>query len=337
VAPERLLAAAIVGALVLYLMFGGADFGGGVWDLLATGPRRAQQRTVIEQAIGPIWEANHVWLILAVVLLFAGFPPAFAAVSIALHVPLTLLLLGIVFRGAAFAFRSFDPGHRRGLWGVAFSVPSVLAPLLLGVVVGATASGRLPARAALARGDIDFVSPWLAPFPLVIGGLTLALCAFLAAVYLAHEAEALQGAGREVADDFRRRAFAAGAATAVLALVAVALARTGAPRMARGLIGEVLGVVAPLAALLAGGCAVALWRRRFALARLLAAGQAALIVLGWAAAQWPYLIVDSLTVHDAAASPPTLRLLLWALAAGLVVLVPCLVLLFRIFKGPAQR
>jgi cytochrome d ubiquinol oxidase subunit II len=337
VAPERLLAAAIVGALVLYLMFGGADFGGGVWDLLATGPRRAQQRTVIEKAIGPIWEANHVWLILAVVLLFAGFPPAFAALSIALHVPLTLLLLGIVFRGAAFAFRSFDPGHRHRLWGVAFSVPSVLAPLLLGVVVGATASGRLPAPAALDRGAVDFVSPWLAPFPLAIGGLTLALCAFLAAVYLAHEAQVLQGAGPEVADDFRRRAFAAGGATAVLAVVAVALARTGAPRMARGLIGEVLLVVAPLAALLAGGCAVALWHRRFALARVLAAGQAALIVLGWAAAQAPYLIVDTLTVHDAAASPHTVRLLLWALAAGLVVLVPCLVLLFRIFKGGAQE
>src|SRR5262245_48558235 len=110
---ETLLGGAMVASLILYFLFGGADFGGGVWDLLATGPRRDEQRRLIEQAIGPIWEANHVWLILVVVILFTGFPPAFAALSVAFHVPLTLMLLGIVFRGATFAFRSFDPGNLR--------------------------------------------------------------------------------------------------------------------------------------------------------------------------------------------------------------------------------
>ena len=142
-APELVLAGAMVAALILYFLFGGADFGGGVWDLLAAGPRRAAQRETIERAIGPIWEANHVWLILVVVVLFTGFPPVFAALSIALHVPLTLFLLGIVFRGSSFAFRSFDPGRGQKRYGLAFSIASLVSPLLLGMVVGATASGQI--------------------------------------------------------------------------------------------------------------------------------------------------------------------------------------------------
>jgi cytochrome d ubiquinol oxidase subunit II len=318
--PEVWLAAALVVALILYVVSGGADFGGGVWDLLATGPRRGQQRALVEHAIGPIWEANHVWLILVVVVLFTGFPTAFATVSIALHIPLTLLLLGIVFRGASFAFRSFDTGRRRPLWGVAFSTASLLGPVLLGVVVGALAAGRFA--------DGDYVSSWLAPFPLAVGGLTLALCAFLAAVYLAREA-----AEPALADDFRRRALLAGAATVVLGIVALIFARAGAPRLHDRLLGRVLVVAGPLAALAAAGTATALARRRFSLARVLAAGVAALLVAGWAAAQYPYLVTDRLTVHQAAAGAATIRLLLAVLALGLPVLVPSLVVLFRVFKG----
>src|SRR3954466_6248314 len=105
---DLVLGGVMVVALVIYVLMGGADFGGGVWDLLAAGPRRREQRALIEKALGPIWEANHVWLILVVVLLFAAFPPAFAAISIALHIPLTLFLVGVVFRGSAFTFRSYD-------------------------------------------------------------------------------------------------------------------------------------------------------------------------------------------------------------------------------------
>src|SRR5512132_2447517 len=130
--PATLSAGCILGSLVLYALFGGADFGGGVWDLLASGPRRAEQRALIERAIGPIWEANHVWLILVVVLLFAAFPPAFAAISIALHVPLTLFLVGVVFRGSAFTFRAYDDrgDHRQKRWGLLFSLASVASPIL---------------------------------------------------------------------------------------------------------------------------------------------------------------------------------------------------------------
>ena len=199
----------ILAALVLYALLGGADFGGGIWDLLAWGPRKREQRALIEHAIGPIWEANHVWLILVVVVLFTAFPAAFAAVSIALFVPLVLLLLGIVLRGAAFTFRTYDrPDDRvQARWGAIFSGSSVLAPLVLGVVVGALASGRL--RVA-ADGAEPFA--WVAPFPLAVGLFAAALFAFLAATYLAVEAA---GPLRE---DFRRRALGAGVAVFLCAL-----------------------------------------------------------------------------------------------------------------------
>src|SRR5579872_2059367 len=140
------LAIVVVGiagvALTAYVLFGGADYGGGVWDLLASGPRRAQQRALIAHAIGPIWEANHVWLILIVVLLFTCFPAAFAVLTTVLHIPLTLLLLGIVLRGSAFTFRAYDATHSavQERWGMLFAIASVLAPILLGVIVGAIAS-----------------------------------------------------------------------------------------------------------------------------------------------------------------------------------------------------
>jgi cytochrome d ubiquinol oxidase subunit II len=331
-APELLVAAAIVAALVLYFLFGGADFGGGVWDLLARGPRRAQQRALIERAIGPIWEANHVWLILVVVLAFSGFPRAFAALSIAFHVPLTLFLIGIVFRGASFAFRSFDAAAHSGLragtrWGLGFSVASVVSPVLLGTVVGGLASGRvvLDAAGRVAGGS----GAWLGVFPAATGALSLSLCAYLAAVYLCHEAD-----DRALADDFRRRALVTAALVAGLAVLTLLLAFRGAPLIAANLTGG-SGPWAFLiqvgAAGAAAAAALALWRRRFALARAFAAAQVALILIGWAAAQHPYLVVDQLTLQAAAAPPQTLRLLLYALAGGIPLLVPSLLLLYRVF------
>jgi cytochrome bd ubiquinol oxidase subunit II len=324
-APELLLAAAVVAALVLYFLFGGADFGGGVWDLLASGPRKAAQRETIEHAIGPIWEANHVWLILVVVVVFGAFPPAFAALSIALHVPLTLFLLGVVFRGSSFAFRSFDAGLGRRRYGLPFSIASVVSPVLLGMVVGTAASGSIDVTG---RSVTMPALAWLAPFPVVTGLLALALCAYLAATYLTLEART-----PELADDFRRRALIAALVVAALALGALLLAFSGAPRIAGRLTGSPWAWSLEIAASAAAvGGALALWRRRFSAARVLVATQVALIVLGWAAAQHPYLIVDDLTIEEAAANPRTLQVLVYALLAGVPVLVPSLLLLFRVFK-----
>ncbi len=162
---EILLGGVIMAALCLYAIFGGADFGGGVWDLFASGPRKVEQRALIEKAIGPIWEANHVWLILAVVLLFSAFPTAFAAISIALHVPLTLFLIGVVFRGSAFTFRAYDDrhDHRQKRWGLLFSLASVASPLLLGVLAGTVASGEIHVTDGVVTSG--YFAPWLRPFP----------------------------------------------------------------------------------------------------------------------------------------------------------------------------
>src|SRR3954453_19851471 len=138
-----LLAAVMLAALILYALLAGADFGGGVWDLLSIGPRAKAPRALISHALAPVWEANHVWLILVVVVLFTAFPPAFAAVTTGLHLPLSVMLVGIVLRGSAFTFLHYDASERnRRRWGRAFALPSVATPVLLGVVVGALASGR---------------------------------------------------------------------------------------------------------------------------------------------------------------------------------------------------
>jgi cytochrome d ubiquinol oxidase subunit II len=325
VTPADLLAGALLAALVLYALLGGADFGGGVWDLLAAGPRKAEQRRLVEDAIGPIWEANHVWLILAVVLLFTGFPAAFAALSIDLFLPLFLLLGGIVLRGAAFTFRTYDrPDPRvRVRWGLVFSISSIVAPLVLGTIVGAIASGRL---VAATRGRVPLA--WLSPFPLATGLLATALFAFLAACYLAVEAE---GALRE---DFRRRALGAGVAVFAAALLAAVLSWREAPLVFAGLTRRGFSLPLHLATAAAAVTALgALLRRRVRLARAAAAVQAALIVAGWGASQYPYLVVPDVTLASAAAPDATIVPVLWALAAGAVLLFPALYLLFRVFKG----
>jgi cytochrome bd ubiquinol oxidase subunit II len=325
VTPADALGGVIVAALVLYALLGGADFGGGIWDLLASGPRKREQRELIEHAIGPIWEANHVWLILVVVLLFTAFPPAFAAISIGLFTPLVLLLFGIVLRGAAFTFRTYDdPRDRAQLrWGVVFSGASVVAPVMLGIVVGALASGKLAAAHASVQ-----PSAWLSPFPLSVGLFAAVLFAYLAATYLAVEAK---GA---LAEDFRRRAIGAGVAVFLAAAVAGLLSWREAPVVFQGLTGRAFSLPLHLATGLAAIAAfAALARRAFRLARAAAAVQVALIVVGWAASQYPYLVIPGLRLDGASAPRATQVGVLWGLGVGAVVLFPSLYLLFRIFKG----
>lgn len=322
--PHDLLGAAMLLALVLYALLGGADLGGGIWDLLASGPRKREQRALVERAIGPIWEANHVWLILVVVLLFTGFPGAFAAISISLFAPLTLLLMGIVLRGAAFTFRAYDePDDRvQARWGLAFSISSAAAPLLLGAVVGAVASGKVAPG-----GTLDAMA-WLSPFTAVVGLFAAALFAFLAAAYLAVEAE---GALR---DDFRRRALAAGLVVFACALTAGVLSWREAPEVFAGLTSSPFTLPLHLATGAAAVTALAALRRgQVRLARAAAAAQVALIVLGWGASQYPYVLPPGLTLAAAAAPRATLVAVLWALAAGVVLLFPALHLLFKVFKG----
>ena len=325
---EVALAGVMLVSLVVYALFGGADYGGGVWDLFARGPRARAQRELIAHAIGPVWEANHVWLILIVVLLFSCFPAAFVEISTALHIPLTLMLIGVVLRGSAFTFRTYDvhddKTERR--WSRVFSISSTITPVLLGVILGAITTDRL--RAAGGGFEERFVRPWLGTFQFAVGLLALALFAFLAAVYLTVEAES-----EDVREDFRRRALGAAAAVGVMALATFLLSAAAAPAVSDMLLAS--GWAIPLHAA-TGAAAVtaiwALWARRYRVARAAAVAQVALIVVGWGVAQYPNLIQPDLTISAAAAPAVTLRFVAGALAAGAVLLFPSLYYMFRVFK-----
>ena len=316
-------------ALVLYAVLGGADYGGGVWDLLASGPRAGEQRRLIDAAIGPVWEANHVWLIFMIVLLFTAFPHAFAALSTALHIPLTLMLLGIVLRGTSFTFRQYhgpdDPLQEH--WGRLFAISSVFTPVMLGICIGAISTGGIRVQdGAVTSG---FLRPWLGLFPFAVGLFAVALFAFLAAVYLTVEAtdEALR-------EDFRRRALAAAVATGALALTVYLLSYETAPLVRVGLTHRPwswpLHIITGLFAL---GTIGALWRRRFQLARVLAVGQIGLILGGWALSLYPFLVPPDISIIQAVAPLSVLRPVLWGTALGLLILVPSFLYLFRVFKG----
>lgn len=323
-------------ALTAYVLTGGADFGGGVWDLLATGPRREAQRDHIATSLAPIWEANHVWLIIVVVMLFTGFPAAFGAVSVVLHIPLTVMLVGIVLRGTAFVFRSYGAHTevQRHRWGIVFSIASVVTPIFLGIVVGALATGAVGAASHLAgRADAGFqqvfIQPWLAPFPIVIGAFALVLFAYLAAVYLAFNAPS-----EPLRSDFRARALIAAIAALAIAVSALVVA------IYQGHGGVIRGALAAPVQLLTAAAGitafVGLWNRRYRLARIAAAAQVVGILIGWAASQYPSIVPGRFTIADAAAPPQTLRLLLIGLLAGMAILIPALRYLYRLFLRPAS-
>lgn len=324
-------AGAMVLSLLVYTLTGGADFGGGVWDLLASGPRKHRQREVIAHALAPIWEANHVWLIVVVVLLFVCFPPAFATIGIALHIPLVLALIGIVLRGAAFVFRAYDP-HRddqtRGPWRRVFAISSTITPVMLGISFAAVTTGALALdpNGAPAGG---YLRPWLAPFPLAVGLLVLALDALLAAVYLVVEVD-----DADLKADFRRRGLAAGVAVGVLAGATLLLAADHAPVIHDGLTARDWSLGLHLATAAAAiGALAAIATRRDHVARVLVVLQVSGIVLGWAASQWPWLILPDLDIGNAAAPDSVLRPVMLTLLVGAALVLPAFAWLYRVFKG----
>ncbi len=333
------IAGIMVVSLNAYVLLAGADFGGGVWDFFASGPRRAAQRTLIADAIGPVWEANHVWLILVVVLLFTCFPAAFAALSITLHIPLVIMLVGIVMRGAAFTFRTYDSQRDavQNRWSLVFAVASLVTPVILGVCVGAIAAGCIPTDAGMTFASETFrdayIAPWLTAFSFAIGATTLALFAQLAAVYLTVEA-----ADPELQDDFRRRALIAQGGALASALLALVLAQREAPALSEGLLRGWQSI--PLLATVSVSAAATAWflhQRRFRHARVSAAIQASAILWGWPLAQFPWLLPRHLTIETAASPAPTLRLIAIALAIGALLLFPSLFYLFRVFKSRPAR
>jgi cytochrome d ubiquinol oxidase subunit II len=310
-------------AVTAYVVFGGADFGGGFWDLVAGGSDRgAAPRTLIATSIGPVWEANHTWLIFALVILWTAFPPAFAAIMSTLFVPLTLAAFGIVLRGAAFAFRPMAAGPSgRRLAGAVFAASSVVTPFFLGAAAGAIASGRVSTSAA----PRDPFGSWINPTSVLVGCLAVAVCAYLAAVFLVADARRL--GQRDLERYFLRRATIAAMAAGALAVAGLLTLRMDAPILADHL--TRVGSPFIVASLVLGfGALVALARHRPRGTRVMAVGAVVAVVWGWGIAQYPDILPGGLSLADAAAPSGSLDALLIVFVVAALVIGPSLALLY---------
>lgn len=319
---EAVIAAALFVGILAYAVFGGADFGSGFFDLIAGGARRgAELRTLVDHSIGPVWEANHVWLIYVLVTWWTAFPAAFAAAMSTLWLPMMLALLGIVLRGASFAFRKYAGtlGQAR-IFGVVFATSSVVTPFFLGCVAGAIASGRVPAD-----GSGDLLDSWLTPTSVFGGLIAVGTCAFLAGCFLV--ADAARSGHGVLAEQLRTRTLAVGAVTGLVVFAALLPLREDAPTLFDGLSGRALPLVV-LSAAAGLATLVLVWVRRFALARFTAVAAVGTVVLGWGVGQYPWLLVDEVTFEDAAGADATLQALLVAVGIAGVLVVPALGYLF---------
>jgi cytochrome bd ubiquinol oxidase subunit II len=313
--------------VTMYAVFGGADFGAGLWSLLAGGSERGRRpRELIDWAIGPVWEANHVWLIFVLVVLWTGFSSAFEAIFSTLFIPLSLAALGIVFRGAGFAFHhsARRAGGRALAWTV-FGLASVLTPFFLGTVVGAIAGGRVPVGNAAG----DAVTSWLNPLSLLIGALFVTTGAYLASMFLVSDAR--RAGAPDLERYFSARALLTAVATGALALAGLVALHRDARYIFDGLTGDGLPLV--IVSLLCGiGVLVLLRLGAQRGARALAIGAVAAVIWGWGVAQWPYLLPEKLTVEDAAAPSATLTGLLIVFGVAVLIVLPAIGLLFTLVQ-----
>jgi cytochrome d ubiquinol oxidase subunit II len=327
------LAAVVWLGVTCYALFGGADFGAGFWDLVAGGASRgAAQRRLIEHSIGPVWEANHVWLIFVLVVMWTCFPRLFGAVSSTLWVPLTLAAFGVIIRGSAFAFRkTVTQTWQRRVFGAAFAASSVITPFFLGAAAGAVASGRVPPGVGAGQP----VASWWNPVSVLTGIMAVVVCAYLAAVFLT--ADARRAGDAVLVGQFRWRALAAGVAAGAVAASGLAFLHADAANLYHGLLHRGLPLVGISA--IAGVLSLALlYRRHFLTARLTAAAAVTAVLWAWAAAQYPNLLNPGLTISSAAADRPVLIATLVSLAVGAVLLLPPLAWLYLLFQRPdAQR
>jgi cytochrome bd ubiquinol oxidase subunit II len=327
--------AILLASVTLYAVLGGADFGGGLWDLLAGGDQRGRApRTLIDESITPVWEANHVWLVFDLVIFWTAFPRAFAAVMIAVALPLWLAVAGIVLRGSGFAFRKeLTRLSLQRAAGATFAFSSLLTPFFMGTVVGAIATGAIPANASRAS-----LSAWTSPTAVLAGFLFVAACGYLAAVYLTGEA-ARRGEQRMTAY-FSRRAQAAAVIAGVLSLAALAELHGSDPALYHRLTGRALPLV-----VLTGVCGLAVlillsagrvsagraWAGRVWAVRIVAALGVAAVVWGWGVAQYPVLLPGTAVMLSNAGAPhATLVALIVLFVAVVIIIGPSFALLFTL-------
>jgi cytochrome d ubiquinol oxidase subunit II len=331
VSKPEVVAVILWAGVTLYAVFGGADFGAGMWDLLAgRGERAERARSQIDASVAPVWEANHVWLIFALVVLWTGFPEAFSAVMTTLYIPLALAVLGIVLRGSGFAFRHAIAGPLQRPATRVFGISSVLTPFFMGTVAGAIAAGEVPAD-----GGGDPTSSWTGAVPLVTGVMFVAVAAYIAAVFLTHDAGA-SGDG-ELRGYFARRALAMAIVAGAAALGGIFALREDARFVYDGLVGPALPLV--ILSAVAGLAALAVLVRAVRgesgrldglILRPAAVGAAVTVIWGWFVAQHPYLIPEQLTIDEAAGASAALTTVIVVFGIAAVLVVPSLVLLFAL-------
>ena len=324
------LADVCVGFILLgitaYAVLGSADFGAGFWDLTAGGAHRGGRlRGMVQFSMSPVWEANHVWLIFVLVIIWTAFPTAFGSIFSTLSIPLFLAAVGIIFRGTAFAVRGQAATiNEARVLGAVFALSSVLIPFFLGSAIGGVASGRVPVGNAAG----DLVTSWLNPTSVLVGVVGILTGAYLAAVYMAGDA---QRAGLpDLVQAFRIRALGAGVVTGVVAVAGLLVVRSDARDLFDGLTSGG-GLAMVIVSGLAGLATMALvWTERYGLARVSAAAAVAAIVVGWMLAQKPYILPPDLTLDEAKASDATLSAVVIGVAAGMVILAPSLWFLYRL-------
>ena len=318
--------AVLIVALSAYAVLGGADFGAGFWDLTAGGARRgARMRGLLKRSMGPVWEANHVWLIVVLVVMWTCFPRAFGPLMETLYVPLFLAGVGIILRGAAFALRgeAATIAEARAL-GATFALSSILTPFFLGCAIGAVASGQVPAEGAPG----EPFSSWTNPTSIFVGLMAVATGAYVAAVFLA--GDAVRAGTPDLAGAFRRRALGAAVVAGAFAIGGLFVVESDAPDLYDGLTSGA-GLVMVIVSALVGSATIGLiWTRRFEIARYTSGVAIGTVLVGWAVAQDPDFLPGELTFADAAAGDATLIATLVAIALALAVIVPSLWWLFKL-------
>jgi len=310
------VAAAMFVGVIAYALLGGADFGSGFYDLTAGSGRGARElRMLVDHSIGPVWEANHVWLIYVLVMWWTGFPTAFVAATTTLFIPLMLALAGIVLRGASFAFRKYaETFSQARLFGAIFAGSSLITPFFFGTVAGAIASGRVPAG-----GYGDRVGSWINPTSLVGGCLAVTTCAFLAGVFLTADAD--RAGIPNLTDRLRGRTLAVGIVSGLIVFAGLYPVLHDAPTLSHRLLGTALPLLV-LAALAGALTLLLLYRRSYSMARFFAVAAVGAVVTGWGVGQYPWMLVDQLTINDAAGAHSTLTALLVVVALAVVIVLP---------------
>lgn len=321
--PENIVALIIVFSLIIYVLTGGADFGGGVWDLFARGRRTKAQRDLIANVLAPIWEANHIWLILIIVLMFVVFPKAYSTILTFLHFPITIMLFGIVMRGSSFVFRKYDENgdKYKRYWSLFFAVGSIITPFFLGLILGSVTVEQPSLN--------DLFWSWVKPFPIFTGLLTLVICAYLAAVYLILETDE-----PGLKEDFRTRALFSGVMLFVFTIAGTVLAYFEARNLFYELVEGEFAIPLQLSAALSAMLALYfLFHRAYKRARIFAMLQVVFILFGWMITQYPDLITGHLTIAAAAAPTNVIIVTLIILGIGSAVMLPSLIFLYVVFIG----